>query len=184
MADLTDIDVVKSLLDKQSTKDDGLLRLIVAGVSKRAERYMGRTIGRHEKTDYHRPSASRHELVLTEGPVVEVKSVTEGATTLVAADYRIEDDRTLVRLSGTTAIHWAAGVEVTTVYDAGFESVPADLEMAAAMQSAFEYRQTKPGNFHLGLKSVSPSAGGETLQLAEHDWLPGVKATLTAYRPF
>lgn len=71
-------------------------------------------------------------LVLARRPIVSITSVTENATALAAADYRLlAPQGMLQRRSGNYAYQWTPGVDVVVVYSAGWSTVPDDLKLAA-----------------------------------------------------
>ena len=179
---LTDIDSVKRLLDKTDGIHDDLLTMIVDGVSVRMERYMGRTIGREDYTSEPIESVGYPAIVLRHGPITNVVTVIEGSTTLVAADFRLEGDKTLIRLSSGLVTGWAIG-DVFITYEAGYDDIPADLDWACVMQCAREYGFTNAGGATLGVISNSPTqASGESTKYEMKPWLPHVEQTMRQYR--
>ena len=179
---LTDIESVKRILGKEDGLHDDLLLMIVEGVSARMERYIGRIISMEEYVSEPVESVGFAAIVLDHGPVTNVITVIEGTGTLVAADYRLEGDTTLIRLAGGIVVAWPKGTILVT-YEAGYDDVPEDLDWACSMQSAREYGFTNPGSASLGVKSTSPTqASGESTTYEMNPWLPQVLSTMNQFR--
>lgn len=182
MEQLTNVETLKGWLEKDNDKHDGLLSLIVEGVSLRMENYMGRTFALLEYTSEPVESPGFHAIVVDHGPITNVISVLENTGAITDADFRVEGGRMLVRLSDGVPVPWIAGTVFVT-YEAGYEDVPADIEQACVMQCAREYSMSVPGGATLGLKSNSPTqASGESTSYEMKPWLPQVEATMAQYR--
>ncbi len=172
------VESVKAFLGKNNAEHDGLLKLLVDGVSKRMEGYMGRAIEVDEYVSEPIESPGFPSIAVDHSPITNVITVIENSTTLTAADYRVEDGSTLMRLSGGAATSWSKGTVFVT-YEAGHEDVPADLELACVEQVALEYGMTPAGGGTLGLVSKSPTqASGESTRYQQKAWLPQVQAAM------
>ena len=175
------VDDVKQFLRKEGNAEDGVLQLLLDGVSEQLEGEIGSAIAPVQLTEYAQTRALMG--LVMRNAVIEILSVTEGVTSLTTSQYRI-DGRILERLSTDGyAMPWPSN-EVAVVYRAGFQPIPADLKMAAVVQTAFGYRQTKGGGDRLGLAANSPSEGGEAVSFVAYDLLPDVARTTRRYRSF
>ncbi|KKL51362.1 hypothetical protein LCGC14_2296270 [marine sediment metagenome] len=183
MGDLTHIDSVKSYLNKDNDTHDALLSMLIAGVSARMEMFMGRIFEEMEHTE-NIESPGYPALVVDNGPIIRVISVVEGATTLASDDYRIEG-RSLVRLSGGVMTTWGQGVTVVVKYEAGYEDVPADIDLACVMQVTREFGMSTAGSGVLGVLRVAANQDtGESYTYEMRSWLREVEQTMKAYRVF
>jgi hypothetical protein len=90
------------------------------------------TLRKETLTEVIRLNRSMRDLVLSRRPIVSVASITEDGTALDSADYEINSGAGLVmRLSSDALTYWRA-CKITIVYDAGWETVPVDLKLAAS----------------------------------------------------
>lgn len=181
---LTNIESIKTWLKKDNDNDDSLLEMIVNGVSKRMEMYMGRSFGEQEFTSEPIESPGYAAIVVGNSPIIRVISITENATLLVTTDYRVEGAGMIVRLTGGNTGSWGVGT-VYVSYEAGYVEVPDDIQFACVMQSAREYKLSVPGGGLLGVSSVSPTqATGESTSYEMKPWLPHVESAMRPYRVF
>jgi hypothetical protein len=178
---LASLDSLKRYLNKDDSQEDGILQLVLEGVSNRIEDWIGQPVEVVEYTDEAHISGDYAELTLYHGPIVEVTAVSENGTALATADWR-EDQaaHTLTRLSDDSRPKRWQG-EVLVTYKAGFEIVPKALELATVTQAAFEYQQTKSGDGRLGLVSHSPESG-DGVGYAPHEFLGSVTEAMNRYR--
>lgn len=176
---LASIDDVKDHLHKESNAEDGLIELLLSGVSAQIEGEIGSAISPVPVTQFGQGNGLPGFLL--DNAVVSITSVAEGSTVLADTVYRVEG-RTLVKLdTSALEICWPR-LPLKVVYRAGFSPVPDDLQMAAVIQTAFQYRQTKGGGNRLGLTANSPSEAGEAISYVPLDLLPDVMRTLKRYR--
>ena len=181
---LTDSQSVKTWLKKDNNADDALIEMIIDGVSSRMELYMGKQFAEQDVTSEPVESPGFAAIVVDNSPIIRVTSVTENQTLLQTTDYRIEGEGMLVRLTGGATGCWASGT-VYVSYEAGYEEVPPDINLACVMQVAREYKFSVPGGGLLGIKSVSPTqATGESTSYEMKPWLPHVEAAMRPYRAF
>ncbi len=90
-------------------------------------------------TETHHNDRHRAEIVLSRRPVVSVTSVAEIDTVLTSADYEIEAGTGLLRrLAAGRPWCWPCR-KVVIVYQAGWQTVPDDLKLAAAKFVQAEY---------------------------------------------
>lgn len=93
-------------------------------------------------SEVFRPKRNQQDLVLARRPVSAITSVTENGTLLSDADYEVRrDSGILTRLSGDRFSCFSCG-KITVIYDAGFESAPDDLKLAASKLAAALYSET------------------------------------------
>lgn len=180
---LTTVALVKSYLGKEEGGEDGLLDMIVAGISARIEAYCAETFTPLEeaRTEYYEGPGDFSELVIDHGPISELVTVTIGTSDVDSGDLRFAD-RTITLLSSDLPIAWGTSV-ITVVYWAPDADVgpPADIQLAATIQSAFEWKQTQEGSNRLGLQSKAAQAGSSDSYIA-HTWLPDVLSILQPHR--
>jgi hypothetical protein len=167
---ITTLSAVKLFLNKDDTEEDSLLQMLLDGVSRRMEDELRQPIEvtRHDNEPHI--GAGFPQLVLLFWPVKEVNKVVQGDTVLASAtsanplesaDWRVEMNRQIVRLSGGSPIGWPWGEQVLVTYKSGFETVPASLQGAAVAWTAFAYSQSKLGGDRLGLTSKGPVSGDQ-----------------------
>lgn len=80
-------------------------------------------------TETFRDVCASH-LWLSRAPVTSITSVVSDGTTLDAADYEI-DGRRLYSLSDDARVWWSSA-KVVVVYDAGWDTVPDEIKLAAS----------------------------------------------------
>ena len=84
----------------------------------------------------------RETLILARRPVTSVTTVTENATALTAADYRLDGEPGLLqRRSGTLPYAWMGRCDVVVTYVAGYATVPDELAFAARKFVTAEWQQ-------------------------------------------
>lgn len=181
MAALVDVQTVKTFLGKVENGEDSLIATLIDGVSVAIESELGETVtGGAAVVD--RMRGNGFPTVTTLQRIRSITSIVEDGTTLAASDYEIESPRTLTRLFDGQTANWSDG-DVVVTYSPGFSTVPADIRLAATMQTAFEYRQTKSGGDRLGLTSNSPGNDGETVSYTAHNLLPEVVRIIANRKP-
>ena len=93
-------------------------------------------------SEVFRPTRHRQDLILARRPVGEITSVSENGTVLDAADYEIRrGSGILTRLSGDSLSCFPCG-KIAVVYEAGFETAPDDLKLAASKLASALYSET------------------------------------------
>lgn len=71
-------------------------------------------------------------LTMGRKPIVSVASIVEDGTTLTTDDYEIDSGAgRIYKLTDDARTYWS-GEKITVVYDAGWDTVPDDLKLAAA----------------------------------------------------
>jgi len=175
---------VRELLDSVSVEDDAAINLLIRMRSTQMAKAIGQTIEDTTITDErYYPTGTHNAIVLRNGPVLEITSVTEGDDALTSAQYRVEGERSLVRLSSNDRpIVWA-NTQVVVAYRAGHAeaSIPDDLRGACAMQVASDFAQTGAGNLKaMGMDQKSSDQGGTTT-FAGFSWLSNVADALASH---
>lgn len=75
-----------------------------------------------------KPGYQYGTLFLARWPVIEIISITEDMTELVADNWELDvSDASLTRISGNETLFWPAG-RVIVEYEAGYENIPDDLK--------------------------------------------------------
>jgi hypothetical protein len=93
-------------------------------------------------SEVFRPTRQQQDLILARRPVSDITSVSENGTVLDAAGYEIRGGSgILTRLSGDRFSCFPCG-KITVVYEAGFETAPEDLKLAASKLAAALYSET------------------------------------------
>ena len=169
VAMLTNLAIVK--IDGDITGTDAnrdiMLNYIIAGVSARMQKWMGRPIDPQTATDEKLDSIGNYVVQTRHYPIISVTTLEENGTALTEdTHFEVgEDDLKeghIVRISGEYPIAWASGRRVVKVtYEHGYASVPPDLVQAATAQAVQDYNDTlQSGRGWRGLsgKGVDPSA--------------------------
>lgn len=184
---LTSLALVKAFLGITASTHDTILNQLIPGVSKAIQSAIGRDILQttltaevHESRGHQRVIASR------EWPIITLTAVRENDVTLtVSTDYRLWQTWGVQRLSGSAtgaeiATAWAHGF-VEFDYDAGFASVPSDLEMIATAEAAHAFKQSTPGGSRLGQLGQSVT-GNSDAPFPLWDLLPMSRRVVQRYR--
>ena len=150
-------------------------------MSKRCASYCNRDFERAERVEYH--SGGGLYLYLKGLPVVAVTAVHGSNTWEWDAGHLIPADHYQLLEAGLLAYRfgiWPYGLKALQVtYTGGYgaAALPADLEMAARTQVAYDFRRRKD----IGLESVS-FPDGSLQKVSSGEFLPSVKAVLDRYR--
>ena len=182
---LTTLARVKEAEGLAVTTWDALLTNLIAGVSDRMQRWMGRTIAQASYSRKLDPPSLSAELLLPEWPIVSVTSLTEdGGALALTTDYEIESARGgLVRVSAGVPTQWASEWRgIVVAWDGGYATVPESLVLAATDQVRHAYHQVQPGGGRLGQGAKALETGGSS----PYDALSGafLASTIEAMRPF
>jgi len=183
--DLTTIARVKEAEGITVATFDTLLTNLLAGISNRMERWMGRTIIQASYSRKFDPPWTTEELVLPEWPIVSVTSVTEdGAALALTTDYEIEAERgSLVRVSAGLPMAWSSDRRgIVVAWSGGYATVPASLQVACVEQTRHAFHQAKDGGGRLGQGGKALETGGSS----PYDAPSGafLASTIEAMRPF
>ncbi|MBW1666718.1 MAG: phage head-tail connector protein [Deltaproteobacteria bacterium] len=179
---LTSLDNVKEFLGISGNTDDALLENLIDRVTDLFESYCDRKFKAADYTEYHDGKGS-DKLFPDQFPINSVASIhddtdwTWGSDTLIDSDdYRIVDGA-YIQCKSDTFTDDVQNVKV--VYNAGYDSIPEDLEQAAIMQVAWLYKKGKGGGL-LGVSSKSLMDG--SISFTNKDLLPEVRLVLERYR--
>jgi len=162
MANLITVDKYKDLEGISSTKEDTKLDIFVPAVSQLVKTYCGNSIIDFYSTNKVETLSvdwGTHIVQLTESPVNTIVSVQERNNpssdyeTLASTDYYLDTATdSVMRVSGAGYKHWHQGPgAVIVTYTAGYETVPADLQLAVAdlityyLRDEHKARQTLSG---------------------------------------
>ena len=162
MANLITVDKYKDLEGISSTKEDTKLDIFVPAVSQLVKTYCGNSIIDFYSTNKVETLSvdwGTHIVQLTESPVNTIVSVQERQNpaadyeTLASTDYYLDTTTdSVMRVSGAGYKHWHQGPgAVIVTYTAGYETVPADLQLAVAdlityyLRDEHKARQTLSG---------------------------------------
>lgn len=168
---------LKLALEITGVATDSELTLMLNAASTYLEQAMRRTLVLTQATEIY-TAAPFPRLTMMEYPLNAnfVPTVIEGATTLVAADYRFEgkaDGRApwvLTRLSGGLPAPWAVG-DVTVTHQSGFASFPEAITVATLELAMHRWHQRRDSTrAQLGLTSKGPadSSVENYLQILPH----------------
>jgi len=186
---LTTLARVKAQLGQPTsqTDDDALIEQMIAAVSLRIERHLGRPVESAARTEYVDLCSGVDRYQLAAYPVASIASVKNSTTFAWASttakvegtDYVVDPESGILRLLPASV--WFAGPEaMQVVYTGGIAANTAavtsstglyqDLALACEYQVSDEYRRRH------GL-SVSGESGSDTVRL-----LPAVREMLEPYR--
>lgn len=153
IGDLTSVGRVRDYLKLTTSADDGLIQALVTRVSEWAKSRMSRQIVRTTFTKRLNGNG-RPSWMAPEYPILAVTSVMIGGTTLVAErDYWFDEDS--IYFKGWTLTKGVGNV--TIIWEAGYDTVPEDLDEAVAEIVAFAYQERDR------IGATSKSIGGETI---------------------
>lgn len=180
-AALTTLSQVKEYLIISGTGDDGLLTRIIAGVSLKMQTYMRRAIVAESIVGEKHSAEARTEAIVLESYPIDVNSlaVTLSTTLLDATEYDADSDTGLLYYTPGDGdpTSWPAGRRHISIdYDAGFATVPADIQNAATVQCAWEHKRVK----RLGERTSV--IGENTATFLVDAWAPDVVPVLDTYR--
>ena len=144
--DLVDLDVVKAELAITDTSQDDFLARAISQISRSIANYCNRVLVKEKVTDTIYSRLGRDQLMLTRFPVIDVTSATVadgtgGQTALTEnTDFVVDKDRGwLIRLGSTgVPTSWYTSPSTVT-YEAGYETIPDDLQQAATRMISARY---------------------------------------------
>jgi len=165
------------------TEDDSILNRIITAADAFVKNYCGRVLEAADLTELHSTTKGQVVLVLDEYPVNSVTSLHDdperafGADTLIATtDYVVDKAEGIIRLDG---VYFAGGLQnVQVVYNAGYTTVPADLEQATLELVAQKYHSYD--KIRQGIESRS--FNGESVSFFMGEMLKETRAVLDRYR--
>lgn len=178
---LCSVDNVNNLLDKKGVTDEEThsLELIINGLSQEFENYCDRIFKRANYIEYIDGDGSQY-LYPVNYPLVSVSSIYDdsdwvyGANTLITAtEYGIIDGVYVAMKSG----YFSLGTKnIKITYSGGYTTIPADLILAATLESAKMFKNRKDINV------VSRSISDGSINFEPTSFLPAVKQILDRYK--
>ena len=178
MADLTTLASLKAYLGITDSAKDALLQSLITGASAAVEALIGRPLlsaSYTEKVDGN----GKARMMFPHFPVTAVASVKVNGVAVSAAPannftspgYRF--DETMLILQGSRFDAGFRNIELT--YNAGYATIPADIQMAVNKIVGGKYRERD----WLGYQSKS--LAGETVSFADVAQSSGIKSILSSY---
>lgn len=196
MANLITLEEYKEAEGIQSPKEDLRLEALIPSVSQLVKTYCGNSIVDYyttNKTEVINVLWDTHIVQLTESPVNTIVSVEErdsyqsSYTTLTEAAYEFyfdaSTDSILRTTGGSTFRPWSKGPgAVKVVYTAGYETVPADLQLAVIdlvtyyLKDEHKERRTLAG---ASVQNQASSSQRDNVAFPDH-----IKRVLDLYKNF
>lgn len=134
-------------IDDAQTDDDTLLQNLITRESAAIEKECNRTFGDATYTEYHDGDGT-DTVMLKQYPVNSITSIHDDTdrdydsdTLIDSDDYVYDSDSGIVQLDGFSFVPGRQNVKV--VYNAGYTTIPTDLEQACIMRVAIRYLQGK-----------------------------------------
>ena len=167
---------------------DSVLNTMIAGVSKRMQDHMDRSIVSTTVTDEKLDSDGSVVVQTLHYPIISVSALTENAVALVEdTDFEMNEEDLergqIIRISGDNVQSWVRGRRVVKLtYVHGYASVPDSLVMAATdlvVIKYFETVQSGKGWRGLGGKGVDPAAA---LTYDKNMWTRETVPTMAPYK--
>lgn len=127
-----------------------------------------------------RPGCQYRTIYLARWPLLSVMSITEGTSDLLTAeDWEIDiPGGSITRVSGDDTLYWPAG-RVTVEYEAGYDTIPADLKGYASRLVSLYYTSEgeDPNQKRVeipGVISIDRWVDTETDSIVPHDIMCGL----------
>lgn len=175
---LTTVGRLKEYLGIASSTDDVLLARLVNAASDWFQTQVGRSILRNVYVESHDGDGGRR-LQLLRGPLVEVSSVSVNDVAIPArpsttgAGYTVRGQSVFL----TNDYTFTSGLmNVVVTYEAGFLTVPADVEQAVLEMAAMRYRERT----RIGV--MSNSVGGESVSYQTVTVPVSVQSVVDSYK--
>lgn len=169
----------KAFLEIEVSTHDTLLGTLLTQISKRVETFLNRDLEKLARTAYY--NAGRKMFFLPAYPIDEALTLTvalDGTTLDKDDDYYVWPDSGCIEFYVTPAYTQPKGIVIAwTGGYADYSTVPADIQMAVIMQTAFVFRRRRD----IGLASISMPDGSIGVN-APTELLPEVKRVLKSYR--
>jgi hypothetical protein len=149
--ELTTLAHVKEFLGipTATTTDDTFLQNVITRISDDIEKECGRTFHASDLTEYYNGDGT-DTLVLKNFPINSIASIHDdtdrvyGSDSLISAsDYIFYSDEGMIQLDGLTFMKGLRNVKV--VYNAGYSTIPTDLEKACIQRVCADYLEAKGG---------------------------------------
>jgi len=192
--DLTNEQAVREYEGISTVDDTELITRLIERVTSRFEAYCGRQFAARDYDYATDPDnaildglANRLNsslLVLPQFPIVSVTTVRineisyDESTGIYEAGWYIHSYKS--GILGLRGFEWVSGYRnIELVYNAGYGTIPGDLEEACIKQVLWHYKQGKKE--HILGQSGKSLADGSVSMFATSAFLPGVKQTLDHY---
>ena len=177
MADLTTLANLKGWLNLTATGDDLLLARLVTSASAFVESWLGRAVGLADYVET-RDGTGGSTLAFAVGPVQSVTALSIDGNGVAASPDGIAPGYVFSpsRLALIGRRFRPGLANVTISYQAGYATVPADIEQAVIALAALRYRERE----RIGL--ASKGLAGETTSFAQKDMPADVATALQHYR--
>jgi hypothetical protein len=175
---LTTLTRLKTFLGETTGDNDDILDDLIESVSEEINSWLGHQIKQATATGEKLTALRGESIVCTlHRPIISIASLTEAGTALVEdTGFEItEQDKErgqIVRLSGGYPTPWnSAHRTIVLTYDHGYAIVPPDISQAATELAAFDFLQSKQGQFRLALRgSVNDPGGSGEYRSREELW--------------
>jgi len=167
---LITVPLVKTYISLRGSTDDEVLQTIINDVSDDVQRRLcKRTFAMTTYTDEKYDGDNTGTLLLNHWPIDTVSSLiayTGGTALTEDSDFVVYADEAIIKLMNG-AVFPTSLREVKITYDAGYDTLPADLVYAMKMAVAYRYRiATKKQD---GVTSVSIAVAGDTQSTTRND---------------
>lgn len=173
-------------ISASDTTKDAFLTNLINRAYKILERYCSRVMKQATYVEYYDGDGSA-DLLVNQWPIISVASiyddlnrVFDSGTLVPAADYVIYKERGLIRINAldlvSQGIFQRGTQNIKLTYDAGYATIPADLEDAGIQMVEHMFNRSATGGF------LSGSLGSRS-ESYDNDQIPqAVRRTLNAYR--
>lgn len=185
-AALTTLARLKAFRGISGSGSDDDLSTVIAGVSKRMQAHMARSIVSQAITEEkHDASGLSDTIILGEYPVIVPPAVVlrdRNGEEIDSTTYEVDEDAGfLIRVTAGEPSNWDAGRRAYEVdYTSGYATIPEDLAFWATKQAAYEWLQFGQAG-RLGNRGEILDPGGEA-QYLTGEWAPGVLNAMAPYR--
>lgn len=183
---LTTLSKVKEFLAETSTGLDTPIASLITSVGARIASYTGRARLDHGSVsdEVHDGDTSRYAVILREWPVTAVSAVVVNGETLGGTESTVDSSRgilTRTPVNTWSPVPWPEGRRnIVVSYNAGYDTIPSDLEYAATVQVAWDLKRSGHKGGRLGERSQT--IGDGTAVYMVDAWAPEVLSILSVYR--
>lgn len=171
MGNLTTLDNVKNYLRIKTENDDELLKRMISSCSKLIESWLNRTITAENYNEVFSGNEGVYHFCKNR-PIISVGNVFINGHELSPSEFCADEE--CVYLNNNLFPHGIKNILVN--YNAGYETVPEDIEQACIEMIAIKYKQIE--TIHQSSKSI----GGETTSFIVKDMPDFVKVVLQQYK--
>lgn len=150
--DLTTLDRVKTYLGLTTNHDDPFLQRMLSASSDFIVEYLSRPIKQATYTEKY-DGKGMPVLFLRYRPVISIASLSIAGSTIGSGSYSFDDNRVAL----TSDVFPRGTMNISITYDAGYATVPPNVENVCIEMTAYMYREAPR------LASVSKGLAGETV---------------------